>query len=514
MTDGRPSDPIETVTIVGGGDSGLLSALLVKRFNPDITVTVVDDFQREIPQVGKSTFSHILDTLHGVLDIDRSRFIDEVKPVWKASVYFEDWCGCEPFHVPFDEHMLIPPSPGPGRFDALYHRYENRSFETVCTELVKTGNTPIKEHRDELSLYDHVAYHLSTDRFNELLRTVCTEREIELIDDEIVEVNLTDGSITAVESEQTTYEADLYVDATGFERTLVGEMPTEFTSFDFPLDSAVVAKADVSLSEIVPATVVTSGDCGWFWQIDTVDWRDLGYVYSSAHCSEAAARREFVDRHDGRISESDVTTYAFQSGTYERAWVNNCLAVGNALGFVEPLQSTALTTNAQLVQKLAILLADNRRLNHRGIRDIYNSYVRDIWANIYDFISIHYRYASGETEFWEDASSINDDRRLAQYTDGYRKNGFTSHTEFDRQHGRTGRIFSQWMFDLVLTNVGVESDFYERVSVDVNPTVEREIAKQDEKIRQDVRSHVSYEDVYGDPELLERLTGSRRSRGV
>jgi tryptophan halogenase len=40
---------IREVTIVGGGDSGLLAGLSLRRTNPDLDIRIVDDFQREIP---------------------------------------------------------------------------------------------------------------------------------------------------------------------------------------------------------------------------------------------------------------------------------------------------------------------------------------------------------------------------------------------------------------------------------------------------------------------------------
>ena len=493
--DGR----IEAVTVVGGGDAGLISALTLDSVNSDVDVTVVDDFDEGIPEVGKSTISYIQHTLHDVLGIEKARFISEVKPVWKASVFFTDWCGRGPFHVPFDDLTLPPAEPGCRRFEELYYRYESDDFRTLGVEIAERGVSPFVELREDgfFRTYDHVAYQFGTGRLNDFLREVCRERGIELVDDEVTDVRVEDGRIARVAGEERAYDADLYLDATGFERLLMRRLDNGYEAFDFPLDSALVAKADVDLSEIVPATVVDSGEYGWFWQIDTWDWRDMGYVYSSEHASREDALAELVETREAPIDEDSVKEYHFDSGHYRDAWVGNCVAVGNALGFVEPLQSTALTLNAILTEKLAELVADHHGINHRGVRDIYNDYARSKWENVYDFVSVHYRYADGESEFWEDMRSVNDERRLEKYVGAYRENGFNSHTELDNKHGSNPQLFNQYIFYRLLRALGVESEFYERIDVEVSPEVRQDVEREREQIRADAERHLSYEQVYG-----------------
>lgn len=487
-------DPIETITVVGGGDAGLMTALLLRQMNPDLGITVIDDFEEQIPEVGKSTISYIQNVLHNVLDIDKNRFVSEVKPIWKASVYFEDWCGRDPFHVPFDDLTLPPNEPGPRRFEELLYRYRTRSYRTLGTELAEQHKSPFVTIGNNIQSYDHVAYHLGTSRLNDFLRTLCGERDVDLVDDEITEVETSEGRIERVASDTTAYEGDLYVDATGFERQLMGALDNEFEAFDFPLDSALVAKTDLSLEDVVPATVINSGDYGWFWQIDTYDWRDLGYVYSSEFATEEEAATEFADRYDGAISPEDMQRYEFEAGYFEDAWVENCVAVGNAMGFVEPLQSTALTLNALLAEKLSELLADHHHVNHAGVRDIYNSFSQTQWDNIYDFVSVHYRYAPAENEFWEAMGEVNDPERLCRYVDAYHENGFNSHHEFDGSAGPT--LFNQFIFYRVLHSVGLSSEFYEDVPVEPSEDVAEDIQQEERQLEHEAGQHLPYEEVY------------------
>lgn len=484
--------PVGTVAVVGGGDAGLITALTLERLAPELDVTVVDDFDEEPPEVGKSTISYILNTFHNVLEIDRKRFVTTAKPVWKASVYFRDWCG-RAFHVPFDDFTLQPEEPGSRRFETLYHRHDAGDFRTLGVELAERRKSPfVEDPNGNLKAYPNVAYHLSVDRLNGLLWELCEERGVELVDDRITGVATGSAGIERVHGAGGEYEADLYVDATGFGRALMGELDNEFREFDFPLDSAVFAKAELSRAEVVPATVIESGEYGWFWQIDTVDWRDVGYVYASAYTSDEEALEEFVAGHD--VEREAVRQYRFESGVHDRAWVKNCVAVGNALGFVEPLQSTALTTNAILTEQLAELLSDHRRLNHPGVRDIYNTFARTLWENIHEFISLHYRYAPETSEFWDAMRTVGGDR-VDTYIANYHDNGFTSHHHFGGHDGPTRRIFNQWQFYRVLRGLGVRSSFYESVDVDVRTEVKREVAGKRERLSARGDDHLAYDEL-------------------
>lgn len=493
-----PTERVNNIVFVGGGDAGLISALLMSKLNPDSRIRVIDDFSEDIPEVGKSTISYILHTFHEVLEIDKTRFINEVKPIWKASVYFTDWCGCEPFHVPFDGFTILP-NEDEEKFGEMYYRYAEKEYHTIGCEMAEKGVTPIIDASGQrnYSTYDHVAYHFGTNRLNQFLRTLCEERGVDLVNDRITGVEATDQSIEWIDSEDTRYEADLFIDSTGFRRLLMGELDNDFIEYDFPLNAALVAQTDISLSDIDPATLINSGPHGWFWQIDTFDCRDLGYVYSSEYVSKEEAIAEFLDERS-EITEDDINSYEFQAGSYADAWVGNCVAIGNALGFVEPLQSTAVTTNAELTEHLAKLLADHSRYNHAGIRRIYNSLSETIWQNVYDFVSIHYRYSSGENDFWEAMQEVNNPDQLERYVQRFRENGFTSHEEFDGYDGPTLLIFNQYLFYRVLRSLNLESDFYESIDFPVPESVSDKVRQTNEQIATSVENHLTYEEVYGE----------------
>ena len=501
---------IDDVTIVGGGDVGLLTALSVRQLNPEIDVSVVDDFQQDVPQVGKSTYREIQSILHETLEIEEPRFISSVKPIWKASVYFRDWCDYPAFQYPFDPPQKYP---DPNTADALEHfyyhydeLYDSPDHLTRCEAIVSEGKSPWYRGSDgDLDKYDDVAYHVDSERFNGFLREVCRERGISLIDDEITAVETTGSHIDRIRSDSRQYEADLFVDATGFSRVLRREQDVPFRDFEFPLDAAFNVRIDRPLSEVVPATVIETGDNGWFWQIDTYDDRDLGYVFASDYTSDQAALAEFleyVERQSTKsrsvVTEADVDRYEFTSGYYDRAWVDNCLAIGNAEGFVEPLQSTALTANASLAVQFSSRLSSHGRIADDALREAFNRTVRRTWESIHDFIGIHYEYATGETEFWESIPSAVGSDRTERVASAFDRYGYDWTVDLEASDDLSSlKIFDLPDFYTIMRNIGATSEFYETNAFDVSDEVARERDRFYRSTRQTVESaHLTTEEFY------------------
>jgi tryptophan halogenase len=505
---------IEDVLVVGGGDVGLLTGLCIERANPDLDIAIVDDFEADPPEVGKSTYEEITGILHDFLEIQSKRFVTEVKPIWKGSVYFRDWCGYDPFHYAFDEGRKLPNPDTPRFGEYCYHYYHDTRTDpdrrTVNEVMVEEGKSAMSfDSTGGPSFYDTHAYHLDLSRFNAFLERVCGERGLDLVNDEITTVETSDDHIQRVSSSGATYEADLYVDATGFNRVLKHELNDDFRDFDLPLDAEYNTKLERPLSEAVPGTVIETGPHGWFWQIDTYEFRDVGYVFASDFVGDEEAKTTFVDHCGDKISTDDLIKHEFTSGYYATPLQGNCLTIGNAEGFVEPLQSTGLTANTRAAIEFAHLLSAHGGTIDGGIRETYNAWVRRLWDSIYDFISVHYRFADGDTAFWKAMQSVPLSDRVQKIVQSYDRRGFDSGIDPVENDDALSDLllFPPQSFYTIMSQMGVESALYEGYSIEVSDDVRSEMDALYASMDAEADQLLTIEEVYKG--VLPQVSGTR-----
>ena len=194
---------------------------------------------------------------------------------------------------------------------------------------------------------------------------------------------------------------------------------------------------------ILPYTTAETMDAGWCWQIEHEEQVNRGYVY----CSSALLRRRGRARVSRKNPKAETWSHAvkFRSGRYERGWVDNVVAIGNAGGFVEPLEATALMLVCAHCQTWS--RACRRRTHaHAHVAELYNDFFASSWDEIRNFLSIHYRFNTRlDTPFWQqcradvDVSAVqgplefyeeNGPTRLCRYLVGHRGQEIGVHSAF------------------------------------------------------------------------------------
>lgn len=506
---------IKEVLIVGGGDVGLLTALSLREIDTNLRIKVVDDLSSPPPRVGKSTFSAIMDLLHDFLGIDETTFAHTVKPIWKGTVWFRGWGESPDFHYPFAHGF--PSFEEAHRHETLHAIYSNPYLTaTPGQAIAEQGKTPwdYNPRGGGFQRYPQVAYHLPINAFWEFIKDRCESKNISLVDDK-VEAAISSGSqVDAIAGRSSTYEADLYIDATGFNPVIQGQIPeSSFVEFDLPLDRALRTSYERPLAEVIPSTVVEGHDEGWFWTIDTFNMRDRGFVYSSQFTSDDTAREIFLDQVDNSLDPNQVECYPFESGYLAEPWIENHLTIGNAAGFVEPLQSTALTTNLQFAKFLAYLLNSTGFSHDDRIRDTYNQFFESVWNNIYSFVFIHYAFNRTDAPLWKYMRTLELPPLAAEYYHDYDVYGLPYYekpqTGFKMEpDGRTfsGSPFSKEDFFHLLVSMGVRSSYHESLDAEPNETAERGRQELKDRINAEVSEYHDYLEFYN--VLLDQGTPS------
>ena len=100
------------------------------------------------------------------------------------------------------------------------------------------------------------------------------------------------------------------------------------------------------------------------------------------------------------------------------------MAVGNATGFVEPLEATALQVICVEASTLADSLLDSLCEPTPTLLTLYNRYNGDQWDDIRNFLAIHYKFNTRlETAFWRACQSDTALHGAQAIVDWYRENG-------------------------------------------------------------------------------------------
>jgi tryptophan halogenase len=163
-------------------------------------------------------------------------------------------------------------------------------------------------------------------------------------------------------------------------------------------DTAVVGRWHRE-QPFLPYTTAETMNHGWCWQIEFPTHVTRGYVFSSAFCSRDEAVAEF--RQGNPLLENELRFVGFRSGRYHEFWRGNVVAVGNASGFTEPLEATALHLTIEQLRLICRIVSEGNGGIEPALREVGNERFRQLWDEVRDFLAVHYRFnRRRDTPFW------------------------------------------------------------------------------------------------------------------
>lgn len=420
------------VVIAGGGSSGWMAAsYLSKAFDRKVEISLVESPNISTIGVGEATFSYI-HLFFEFLGLREDDWMPECHASYKLAIRFVDWNRerrhfYHPFQkfnmvqgwsmaewwltlreqaLPFDYACFTVPAICDAQRSPRY--VDGRSFDTKADDYIGGSNSDDKPlFVDDLHVQYPYAYHFDAGLLAKFLTRYARERGVTQLLDDIVDVNVGgNGQIVSVTTkDHGIVEGDLFIDCTGFRGLLINKALGEpFISFteSLPCDSAIAMQvpADQAMHSMEPYTTATALSSGWVWNIPLYHRTGTGYVYSSAFTTPEAAEQEFR-RHLGPKADGCKASHIkMRVGRSERSWVKNCVAIGLASGFVEPLESTGIFFIHHGLEQL-VNYFPRIEPEDESVRS-YNKSIGNCIDGVREFLTMHYVAGTrNDTPFWK-----------------------------------------------------------------------------------------------------------------
>ena len=457
------ADPgrLRSIVIVGGGTAGWLAASMLARALPGTgtTITVVESAEIGTVGVGEATIPPIIDVLR-FLRIDERDFLQHTNATFKLGIKFTDWAqaGHSYWH-PFGT-FGNPINRRP--FYHCWHRARAAGLEprlndySLCAALGDAGKFRFPDDQaDAPGAGVRYALHFDATlvakylrRYAERLGVTRLERTVagatRRADGFIEALRFTDGSLL---------QADLYIDCSGFRGVLIeqtlGAGYVDWSAL-LPCDRAVAFPSALAGAR-PPYTHSLARRAGWQWRIPLQHRIGNGYVYSSAHCSEEQALEDLAGVVGAR-PEAEPRFLRFVTGRRRLLWKHNCVALGLASGFLEPLESTSIHLVTSGLYHLLEHFPD-RNFDQTNI-DLYNARVIEEVEAVRDFIVLHYCLAQRDDgPFWSYCRSMAIPDTLRERIELYRGTG--------RIRVRAGELFTDLSWFYIFEGLGVRPASYD-----------------------------------------------------
>ena len=392
---------VKKVVIAGGGTAGwVAAAALSKRLQGLVQVVLVESEDIGTVGVGESTIPPV-QLFHNLLGIDEQEFMRATDATFKLGISFENWGRLG------DKYMHPFGTTGKGSFLADFQHYylHGRALGVTaplgdyCYELQAALAGKFGKSSNSMISY---AYHLDAGRYARFLRRFSEAQGAVRIEGKIAQVQQhINGDIRALvleSGEEVT--GDLFIDCTGFRALLIEQtLHSGFERWDhwLPCNKAAVVQTAPG-ANLPPYTRAIAHDSGWQWRIPLQHRVGNGLVYASDYLSDAAACDRLLSNLEGApLFEPRVLSY--QTGRRKQFWLKNCVALGLASGFIEPLESTSIYLFMNGVIRLLRLFPFNGV--SQPLIDEYNQQSIGELEKIRDFIILHYNQTErSDSDFW------------------------------------------------------------------------------------------------------------------
>lgn len=419
--------PVERVVIIGSDAPAWLAALALRRAFEGVAVHVV-----ELPQLLRPVDAYValptLENLHRLLGINDEKLIGLCAGVYAFGQRFANWSRTAP---PF-MHAYDTCGQAYNNIDFLQFWLKARAAGMrVALEDFSLGAAAAKQGRyvlDNAAIRSYsramAGRHLDAMSYTTVLKHFALKAGVTVTEAQIDAVRVEGERIVSVRTrEGQSVEGDLFIDATGSDAALIRRMPNATVErWDqwFPCNR-IMSGSGARLDPLPAFSQIAAFRVGWVGMYPLQDRTAVSAVYDYNLISDQEVMEQLATLSGLRL-EGAATVTPFSPGVRPRAWIGNCVAIGEAAMVLEPLDAVPLHFLQVCVSHLVSLFpVDSDRMLEAGA---YNESIASHGRNMRDFQIAHYKLNRRVDErLWDRARDIEVPPTLAHKLDLFKRRG-------------------------------------------------------------------------------------------
>jgi len=433
------TERIKKIVIVGGGTAGWMAAASLNEHfkGTETNVCLIESSQIGTVGVGEATIPTIR-RFYRALGLTDIEVMKATNATCKLGIQFNDWHkqGSSFIH-PFGNY-------GQPLSDIPFHHFWRKlnlhgtqsKLDDYClaVQLAKHNKftTPPEKPLSALAVFDW-ALHLDANLFAQLLKNHSISQGVEHYDEKVCQVNLApkNGFITSLElATEKVISGDLFLDCSGLEGVLIEKaLQTGYQDWSQWLlcDRAIAVQSELS-TEPPPYTQANAQKAGWQWHIPLQNRQGNGHVYCSQFISDDEAMASLKQNIQGRLL-NEPKLFSFTPGHRKQFWNKNCIALGLAAGFFEPIESTNIALVETAIERIKLLFPDTSF--NPCLSEEFNNITRKEYESVRDFVILHYKANKRDEAFWQKCREVNVPADLTHRMNLFNTQGYLSRQRYE-----------------------------------------------------------------------------------
>lgn len=415
------SGGVRSVAVVGRDSAAWVIALGLRRALSGIGVKVsVVELPSALGPADMHATLPSLANLHGVLGLQEEALFVRCGAVPSLGQQFAGWSAA-PFVLGYDVSRPAINDVDFVQFWSLARRQGMRvAFEDFSLAAAAAKQGRIATARPgKAGQAPQPGYHLSAPAYAALLRQGCVAMGIEIRTSATIAAERDGERVTAVALDDGgRVEADLFIDASGSERALIGHDGFEPWSDAFPATHLFTGALPPLDPLPAHARIVAAPD----------GWGGLFPLQGMTAVAGHAAGEEAAHRIAASLGPvRNLTVRRFTPGMLRRSWIGNVAAVGEAAVALERLDAGESQLLQVALSNLVALWPVDRD-DMQEARD-YDRAMASHAGNIRDFQQAHYRLCDRPEPFWQAARAAAPSLDLAARLALFGARGIVSHRD-------------------------------------------------------------------------------------